>query len=142
MPFREKTTWLTLATMVVAYGIYFSLIAASARHGAPPLVEIVWTFGAVTICQVAVVIAGTILLAVTATKDARARADERDRAIARRAASVGYYVLLVGMILVGVVMPFSYAAWEIINSSLAAIVLAEVVRNAIILLSYRRGWHG
>lgn len=79
---------------------------------------------------------------MTATREANAPADERDRAIDRRAANVAYYVLLIGMILVAVVMPFSAPAWKIVNAGLAAIVTAEVVRHVLILLSYRRGWHG
>ena len=142
MAFREKTAWLTLATMLVAYSIYFTLIGAAARHGEPQLVTIVWTFGTIAVAQAIVVIVGTVLLAVSSTREARAPADERDRAIARRGASFGYYVLLVGVMVVGVVMPFSSTPWKIINAALAAIVLAEIVRNAAVLLSYRRGWNG
>jgi Na+-translocating ferredoxin:NAD+ oxidoreductase RnfD subunit len=55
---------------------------------------------------------------------------------------IGYYVLLVGMLVVGVAMPFTEPAWKIVNAALLAVVLAEVVRDGVILLSYRRGWHG
>ena len=65
-----------------------------------------------------------------------------DRAIERRGASLAYYVLICGMILVGIVMPFSEAPWKIINAALAAIVIAEAVHHGFVLLSYRRGWHG
>jgi hypothetical protein len=142
MAFREKTAWLTLATMFVAYSIYFILIGAAARNGEPQLTTIISTFGMIAVAQIIVVIAGSVVLAVTSTKEARAPADERDRAIARRGASFGYYFLLVGVIVVGVVMPFASTPWKIINAALAAIVLAEIVRNAAVLLSYRRGWHG
>ena len=40
------------------------------------------------------------------------------------------------------VMPFSEAPWKIVNAALLAIVLAEVTHQAVVLLSYRRGWHG
>lgn len=71
-----------------------------------------------------------------------APADERDRAIGRRSAASAYYVLLVGMILVGIVMPLEYAGLRLVNAALAAIVSAEMFRFAITVLSYRRGWHG
>lgn len=142
MAFREKMAWLTLATMAVAYGIYFSLIGRPGAAGAPRLLDIVWTFGPIAAAQAIVVIIGAVLLAITARREARAPADERDRAIARRGSGIAYYILLVGMILVGIVMPFSDTPFRIVNAALAAIVLAEAVRHIVILLSYRRGWHG
>ncbi len=142
MAFREKMALLTLGTMLIAYGVYFGLVGPAADFGRNRLIDVIWSFGAVAVAHAAAMIVGSIAIAVTATKEAQARADERDRAIARRGSTIGYYVLLVGMILVGVVMPFSEPSWKIVNSALLAVVVAEVVRDAVILLSYRRGWHG
>jgi len=142
MAFREKIAWLTLGTMLIAYGVYFGIVGPGAGFGRVRMVDIIWSFGVVAGVQAAVTIAGVIAIALTATKDAQGRADERDRAIARRGATVGYYVLIVGMILVGVVMPFSEPPWKIVNTALLAVVLAETVHQAVVLISYRRGWHG
>lgn len=142
MAFREKIAWLTLATMAVAYGAYFGIIGPAAGFGEARMVDIIWSFGLVAAAQAVAMIAGAILLAVLARREAQAPADERDRAIARRGATIGYYVLIVGIILVGVVMPFSSPPWKIVNAALAAIVLAEAVHQGVVLLSYRRGWHG
>ncbi len=106
MAHRERIAWLTLATMLIAYGVYFTLIGMAVRRGEPRLVDILWTFGAVAVLHGLAVLLGSMLLAWRSSGEARLPADERDRAIARRGASVGYYVLLAGMILVGVVMPF------------------------------------
>jgi uncharacterized BrkB/YihY/UPF0761 family membrane protein len=142
MAFREKTAWLTLGTMLIAYGIYFGLVGPAAEFGRNRLIDVIWSFGAVAAAHAVVMIVGSIIIAVTSTKEARAPMDERDRAIARQGSTMGCYVLLVGVILVGVVMPFSEAPWMIVNAALLAIVVAEVVRYGAILLSYRRGWHG
>src|SRR5690348_7732631 len=64
--------------------------------------------------------------------------DERDRAIDGRATRTAYFVLLTGMIVVGVVMPFSDSGWKLTNTALFAIVLAETVRYALIVAGYRR----
>jgi hypothetical protein len=40
------------------------------------------------------------------------------------------------------VMPFSEPAPKIVNTALLAIVIAEAVNHILVLLSYRRGWHG
>ena len=142
MAFREKIAWLTLGTMLVAYAAYFGVVGPAAGFGRSGLVDVIWSFGPVAATQALVVLAGSAVLAIAARREARAPADERDRAIARRGSTMGYFVLLAGMILVGVLMPFSEPAWKIVNCALAAIVAAEAVRYAVILLSYRRGWHG
>lgn len=142
MPFREKIARLALTTMIAAYALYFYLIGNAEAAGDRKLVDIVMTFGPIAVGQALVVIIGSILIAMTSTPDARAPADERDRAISRRGASFGYYVLLVGVILVGIVLPFSETPWKIVNAALAAIVLSEIVRYSVVLLSYRRGWNG
>lgn len=142
MAFREKTAWLTLVTMVVAYTLYFTMIGLAGRTGEPHLFDIIWTFGPIAAAQGLVVIAGSIFIAFQSRGEARAPADERDRAIARRGANIAYYVLLVGMILVGVVMPFTETPYKIVNTALLTVVLAEAARYIIVLVSYRRGWHG
>ncbi len=140
MAYREKIAWLTLGCMVVAYAIYFSLVLSG--HIGPRLLDILWPFGIVTSIQAAVVVIGHIALKVSSGADGRARPDERDRAIARRGGSAAYFVLLTGLIIVGVMMPFSDPAPKIVNTALLAIVLAEAVRHTLIIASYRRGWHG
>ena len=140
MAYREKTAWLTLLCMTVAYAIYFSLVLSG--HVGPRLFDIIWTFGIVASIQAIVVVIGHIVLAVSSGSEGRARPDERDRAIARRGGNAGYFVLLTGTIVVGVMMPFSDPAPKIVNTALLAIVLAETVRHVLIILSYRRGWHG
>jgi hypothetical protein len=139
MAYREKAAWLTLICMIVAYGVYFPLMAL--REVPPTLLDILWSFGTIAGLQAVAVIIGHIVLAIQTDQLAR-RADERDRAIARRGASAGYYVLIAGTILVGVVMPFSEPAPKIVNTALLAIVLSQLVSLVLILLSYRRGWHG
>ncbi len=145
MAFREKLAWVTLGSMLITYSIYFWLLATrfdlSSPDG-PPTVAMLALFGMVTVAQVIVIVIATSVLAIRAQKDANAKADERDRAIARRGASVAYFVLMVGMILVGVVMPFGDPRWKITNAALLALVIAEATRYILVIVSYRRGWHG
>lgn len=139
MAYREKTAWLTLLCMIVAYGIYFPMMAL--RETPPTLFDILWSFGIIAGLQAVAVIIGSVVLAIQ-TEPAARRADERDKAIARRGASAGFYVLMAGTILVGVVMPFSEPAPKIVNTTLLALVIAQAVSLVLVLMSYRRGWHG
>ncbi len=119
MTYREKTAWLSLGAMALTFGPYFTFVAlnnrADAVHGMPDVRQL-----------------------VTSPKDWRAPADERDLAILQRATSWGYYVLLTGMILVGCIVPFTAGGWTIVNDALFSIVVAEVVRHAVVVTSYRR----
>ena len=105
--------------------------------------KLVWAIGYVIVFSIVVNILARIVLSIVRREEFKdERSDERDRAIARRAGNSAYYVLMVGVILVGVVMPFSEPAWKIINAALLSLVVAEAVRYILIILSYRRGWHG
>ena len=141
MIFREKTAWLTLASMIVAYSLYFGFILAGHPAGRE-MFPMLWLFGSIAATQAVAVIAGTLALLLATPKADRKPADERDRAIGRRGRAAAYYVMLVGMILVGVVMPFTDSGVKIANAALFAIVLAETIHSIVVLASYRRGWHG
>lgn len=142
MAFKEKIAWLSLVAMVVAYGVYFTLISPAFLPGGATTGYLLALLGGVLIAQAVVVVVASIALAVQAGREANAPADERDRAIARRGAAVAYFVLLVGIIVVGCVMPFSAHGWQIVNAALLALVVAEIVRYGVVVASYRRGWHG
>jgi uncharacterized membrane protein (DUF485 family) len=138
MAWREKTAWITLASMLIAYGVYFTLISRASLSA----MAMLGLFAGITVIQVIAVVVVTTVLAALSSADARAKPDERDRAVARRGASIAYFVLIVGVITVGVVMPFRDAGWRLTNAALFALVVAETVRHLIVVVSYRRGWHG
>lgn len=138
MAWREKVAWLTVLAMVAAYGVYFGVTAMGARSMFGQLL----LFGEVMIVQLVVVIVASAALAIASGQEWRQAADERDQAIGRRGAGAAYYVLMTGMVLVGVIMPFTAGGWRIVNAALFALVIAEIVRHVIVIWSYRRGWHG
>lgn len=141
MTYREKTVWLTLIAMIIAYTLYFGLVLNGHPAGRE-MFPMLWLFGGIAATQAVVVIAGYAALAMTTPKAERQRPDERDRAIGRRGAAAAYYVMMTGMIIVGVVMPFTDSGTTIANAALFAIVIAEIVNDVTVLISYRRGWHG
>ena len=119
MAYRERLAWLHLLAMALPYSVYFPLVAIRAAEREPTLLELLLLFGITATTHAVITIVGMIVLATRGGSDARVPADERDRAIARRGAAIGYYVLPTGMI-----------------------VVAQLANSVIVLLSYRRGWHG
>lgn len=147
MPYREKSAWVAVAGMVVGYGGYFAVVATLPPQiigGDPPgmVLKLFALLTAATIVRLLILGAGTLAIRASSPADARAPADERDRAIAGRSAAIAYYVMMTGMVLVGMVMPFSARGWAIVNAALFAIVVAELARYGTIIAAYRRGWHG
>ncbi|MET0307960.1 MAG: hypothetical protein ABW023_04570 [Sphingomonas sp.] len=140
MAYREKLAAVNLAVMVLVYAVYFTLVAT--RPPVSRLVDLLWLFGIAVPVHALLVGLGTFLIRIPSWKEGAAPADERDRAIARRGRSIAYLVLLAEMILVGVVMPFSKPPGTIVNTTLLAIVIAELTHQGVVLLSYRKGWHG
>lgn len=140
MAYREKLAALNLVAMGLVYSVYFTLVAI--RPPVPRLIDMLWLFGIAA--PIHAMLYGFIGYAIKlrSGKEGAAPPDERDRAIARRGRSVAYIVLLAGTILVGVVMPFSEAPQKIVNTTLLAIVIAELTHHGVIFYSYRRGWHG
>ena len=146
MPYREKSAWVAVAGMVVGYGGYFAAIGLSpqATGGDHPetMLRLFALLTAATIVRLLIMGAGTLAIRASSPADARAPADERDRAIAGRSAAIAYYVMMTGMVLVGMVLPFTARGWAITNAALFAIVVAELARYGTIIAAYRRGWHG
>jgi hypothetical protein len=142
MPYRERTAWLSLIAMAVTFGPYVVYVSGLPTLDAPlPNFPMMKLFALAMGGQAILIVIGQIVLRLRHREDARARPDERDRAIDRRSIRAAYYVMIVGMIMVGIIMPFERHGWAIVNAAALAITVAESVRCIIAIISYRRGWN-
>ncbi len=141
MAYREKTAWLALVGLAVAFGPYFLLVAIDPPTAALPDLHAMMRFGIAAAGFALVLGTGHLALRFSAPDDARGRPDERDHAISRRALGIAYPLLIVGMIVVGCVMPFSTSGWELVNTAVFVVVLAEMTHYGVAVWCYRRGWH-
>jgi uncharacterized membrane protein len=136
MPPKERFAWSWIAALVLVFGTYFTLVMAGSHADLPFLRQIGMLAAALTVLA---------LLAIAAHLHARRGVDptsfdERDRLIQARSTSAAYHVLIVGMIVVGCVMPFSSGKWDIVHAALLAIAIAELVSSGLIVAAYRRGF--
>ena len=141
MPYREKIAWLSLIAMAVALIPYFAvtqLNTGTRGSDLMPNLHQLGLYAAAVLVELLILGVGHLYLRRTTPKDERTPPDERDRAILSRAVSWAYYVLIAGMIQVGCFMPFSAGGWAIVNAAIFAIVVSEVVRNGVTVVSYRR----
>lgn len=133
----EKRAWLTLCSLCPAYLVYFAIQLALPALLTTMLERIACL--AVVACVHAVIYLCGLLLIRRGERGERLIQDERDRAIDARATRAAYFVLLTGMLVVGMVMPFDRAGWQIVNAALLFVVLGETMRHALIVAGYRRG---
>lgn len=139
IPYREKVAWLSMLAMLLTFGPYFTLVASGYFPEKPlPDLRQLTGYAITAAVQVTILISGLIILRSNNRLDAKVPADERDIAIKQRSVTAAYYVLITGMILVGVVMPFTSSGWEIVNSALFMIVVAELVQFSMVVVGYRR----
>ncbi len=137
---RERTAWVWLAALIVVFGVYFSTVSLLEPSGAELtfLARIGLLAGALG--TLALIVGIDRAIGWMRNRD-KTPTDERDRLIEARSSAIAYYVLMVGMIVVGCVMPFSADTWQIVHAALLSIVVAEVVHHGLVVLGYRVGWH-
>lgn len=133
---RERFAIVWIVALVTIFAIYFSVLAILKATPLSIGEQIALLAGALG--SLGVVAAGTWLAQRMHRRPGDAD-DERDRAIEDRASSVAYRVLMVGMLLVGCVMPFGAGGWEIVHAALLAVAVAEIVHYGLIISGYRRG---
>ena len=136
---NERTAWAWLICLLIAPLIYFS-----------KLNHFEWVQGNPELSRLAslsmpLIVMASVALGVRAYNLIQARqrghdlVDERDQLIELKSSSVAYQVMMGGMIVVGMVMPFSATRWELIDTAFFVIVLAEVVHSCLTIRAYRKG---
>jgi hypothetical protein len=144
LSFQEKSLWLMLASLVIAFGFYFvsvlgahaALAAQSpdlARDLAPPDVGL---FVAAVILLVVLSVAGHVVIALV---DRNPQTDERDRLIGLKGTSYASYVLATGVFLALTAAAFTRGNFVFTHVLLAFWVLAQLVAIGSQLVMYRRG---
>jgi uncharacterized membrane protein len=136
MSFREKSAWITLITVLMVFGVYFSALLTGHVRGVHSLFLLL-------VCGIGLLLlqGGLNLVAILTTpKDGRAPKDERETLIEWRSQALGYYVLMV-LVLVGAFVPihFGHTALEMANFALFAVVIATVVVAVAQIVMFRRG---
>lgn len=132
----QKRAWLALWSMCPVYCVYFA-IQIGFSDLLTTMLERIGCLALVASIHAVAYVSGLLVIKRREAGEPLLE-DERDRTIDGRATRAAYFVLLTGLIVVGVVMPFNNGGWKLVNTALLGIVLAETVRYALILIGYRR----
>jgi hypothetical protein len=136
MSFREKSAWITLVTVLVVFGAYFGALLTGHVRGFHSLYLLLVCGIGLVVLQVGL----NLVAAMTTPKDGRAPRDERETLIQWRSHTLGYYVLVV-LVLVGAFGPihFGHSALDMANFALFAVVIAALTVAVAQIVMFRRG---
>lgn len=138
MPYREKVAWLSLLAMFFVFAPYFTWTELHPPTDPLPNFQQLRLYAFACAAWGLILGIGHLSLRWANPGEARLALDERDLTIKYRSRDYAYGVLLVGLIIVGCVMPFRSKVWEIVNTAIFMVVLAEVAHYVSMIYSYRR----
>jgi len=134
MSFREKSAWITLLTVLVCFGSYYAGLATGLID---PLGFQSFHLGLIAIIGVVVLQVGLRLVAMLQNPaEARTPRDERERMIEAKSHTVGYYLMMIGMIAVVITthlplhprfMVTVYFGMGVVIVSTMAVAIAQIV---------------
>lgn len=140
MSFREKIHWVTLVTMLLAFGWYF-LVYPWGIAGTPAGV---WASAGmlipVTIGIILVMTVASAYMAIRTPDEVSMKEDERDRSIHFKGTHYAYYPLVIGIWANIFALFWGVGQAVQLNLMIAAVVVAELVRIGVQLYFYRRGY--
>ena len=134
MSFHEKSLWLTLVALLVAFGWYFVQVLPA--PSADLLPSQVGTFILAVALLVVTEVAGHVVIAVV---DRRPEGDERDRLIALHGTRNGAYVLAAGVFLSLCTAVLTEGNFAFAHVLLGSWVLAQLVETGSQLALHRSG---
>jgi len=137
MSLREKSAWIGLVSVGLCFGVYFGSIATGLISGRGPS-----AFHLLLGCVAAFAVlqAGLGALAARTTPaDGRSPRDEREMLIQARSHTLGYYVLVVLVLALGVPLHIGHPAPDLVNFALLDVVIAGLVVSVAQIVMFRRG---
>lgn len=137
--FREKSLWLLLVSLCVAFVVYFAFALSNASAQVEPTQ--VAEFIGIIVVLVVVQIVGHALLGIASRRElaAKIQTDERDALVRLKSSRLSSYVLVAGVffsLCVGVLMSGNFVFVHVL---LAFWILAQATEYATQLVLYRRG---
>ncbi len=140
MAFREKIHWVTLVTMILAFGWYFLAYPWQVADSPAGVWATAGLLVPVTIAIIVAMTVATAFLAIRNRAEVDLKEDERDRSFHMRGTHYAYYPLVVGIWINILLIFWGVGQAQQLNLMLATLVAAELVRIGTQLYLYRRGY--
>jgi len=137
MSFREKSAWVTLTTILLVSGFYFTHVPRPFDPN--PGEWSLFVIGVAIAAFVVIEVVAHVVLYLRYPKDARTPKDERERLIDLRATRLAAYVYVVGTFLAILTPHHGASGFAVGVFVLISFMIAEIVNYAARIIYYRRG---
>lgn len=134
--FEERSGWIQLVGLLLVLGGYFFVARQMLTSGVMVLPAYAAVFTVTVVALVAVLVAGHVAVAIASRPEG---GDERDRLTAWRAESHSGWLLAVGVLTGVTLMVLAVPNVWVANLLLFSLLLSEVLKLVLQLVSYRRG---
>lgn len=134
LSFQEKSTWISLFSLLIAYSYYFYKVFAAPVSEAE-------TFTLFVLAVVVIVVIQIVLhsaVAIFNSRDAQQGSDERDKLFELRATRISSLVLVIGVLISASLWLTNATPLNMANAILLSLVLAHLVQCLVQLFYYRR----
>jgi len=134
MPFREKSTWISLLSISLIYAVYFWSVVHAGPHAG-------FHFGSLLATVIALIVVQIVLhvvIAIAAPKEAKAPRDEREKLIELKATRIAYSGLATSIAFACFFGALDPPIVFNTNALLFILVSSELLRTSCQIIQYRR----
>jgi hypothetical protein len=137
MSFREKSAWISALSVLLCFGIYFGVVFTHRLSGMENGFLLLKCVAAFVVLQI-----GLNLTAMwTTPRDGRTPRDERERMIQARSHTIGYYLLMVLVLSLGLALHlFRANGHQLMGLALLDLVFTGLVVAVTQIVMFRRGF--
>jgi cytochrome b561 len=132
MSFREKCAWISFVLLLLLAGGVQLAEHVDGLQGLHYFLALLLGF---VLLQVLL----RVIIALQAPKDARTPKDEREQLIDIKAARIGFYALVAGVLLSLLLVHVHGNPWRALHSMMVAVLVAWAIKFASEIVYYRRG---
>ena len=137
MSFEEKSVWIQLGCLLVVLAGYAIVAGNMMAAGILDVTSYIQPFTGAIICVIILTIAGHVIAASQGRPEKR---DERDRLIECKAKTLSTHVLEFGALVALIMLASGVNTLWSAHVLLLSLFLEEIVRKAISIIFYRRGF--
>ena len=137
MSFREKTAWISLVSLLLVFGIYFTVVGL-AMAGRLQYSQTFNLFLQLVLAFVVLQVVLRLIVAKRAPLDAKVPADEREKLIGLKADRVAGYILAVGVFVAIFTLHLGADRGELAHSVLLAFAISQLAKHAAVIVLHRR----
>ena len=134
LSFQEKSTWISLFSLLIAYSYYFYRVFATPVSESETFTLFILAVVVIVIIQIVL----HIVVAIFNARDAQQGSDERDKLFELRATRIASVVLASGALLSASLWLTDATPLNMANAILLSLVVAQLVQCLVQLFYYRR----